>query len=240
MEDLLPDQVIPLRALVMAGGLGSRLLPKTENLPKPMLPVGDRPLIEDIFVQLRQAGIKRVNVATHYKSDKISGYFGDGHNFGIELNYVTEDSPLGTAGAIGLLQPEGDNLLIINGDILTRVDFRAMFSFHQEQNAELTVGVRKYDLKVPYGVVECDGILVTKVIEKPVINFFVNAGVYLLSTSVHDYIPPGNRCDMTDLIQILIRDKKEVVSFPIWEYWLDIGQISDYERAQSDIRRGRV
>ncbi len=240
IDELLPNEVLSVQALVMAGGIGMRMLPKTENLPKPMLPVGDRPLMEDIIRQLRQVGIKRVNIATHYKSDKITEYFGDGQAFGIDLKYVTEDSPLGTAGAVGLLEHAQEPLLVINGDILTRVDFRAMFDFHREQQADLTVGVRQYDLQVPYGVIECNGIHVQRLLEKPLLNFLVNAGIYMLSPAVHSYIHSGQRFDMTDLIQELIREKKSVVSFPIWEYWLDIGQVADYEKAQADMKNGRL
>ena len=146
LDELLPDQVLPLGAVIMAGGLGTRLRPLTEDLPKPMLPVGDRPLMERMIEQLRQSGIRQMIVTTHYKPEKIVEHFGDGHKFGVELNYVTEDAPLGTAGALGLLPVSTQPLLVINGDILTRVDFRAMLAFHQEQNAALTVAVRQFDL----------------------------------------------------------------------------------------------
>jgi len=240
LDELLPDQVVPLQAVIMAGGFGTRLRPLTEELPKPMLLVGGRPLMELILEQLHQAGIQRVNVATHYMSERIVEYFGDGHNFGVELSYVTEDHPLGTAGALGLMEAPQEPLLVINGDILTQVDFRAMLVYHQEQEAELTVAVRKYDLNVPYGVVESDGAFVRGLVEKPVLSFFVNAGIYLLEPSVHQYIPNGQRFDMTDLIQRLLEERRTVVSFPVVEYWLDIGHSVDYERAQEDWRNGRI
>ena len=240
LDELLPDQVLPLQAVIMAGGFGIRLRPLTEDLPKPMLPVGDRPLMELIVEQLRQAGIRRVNIATHYLSEKVIEHFGDGHDFGVELNYVTEDRPLGTAGALGLMEVPNEPLLVINGDILTRVDFRAMLDYHREHGADLTVGVRQYGLRIPYGVMECDGPRVRRVREKPLLNFLANAGIYLLEPSVHRYIPHGQRFDMTDLIQRLIEDGRPVVSFPIMEYWLDIGQPIDYEQAQEDLRNGKI
>jgi len=240
LDELLPDQVLPLQAVIMAGGLGIRLRPQTEELPKPMLPVGDRPLMELIVEQLRQAGIRRVNIATHYMSKKIVEHFGDGHNFGVELNYVTEERPLGTVGALGLMEVPNEPLLVINGDILTQVDFRAMLDYHREHGADLTVGVRKYDLQMPYGVIECEGPRVQQVREKPLLRFFVNAGIYLLEPSAHRYIPHGQRFDMTDLIQRLIEEGRSVVSFPIVEYWLDIGQPVDYEKAQEDRRNGKI
>ena len=238
-DELLPKQVLPLQAVIMAGGFGTRLHPLTQDLPKPMLPVGDRPLMELIVEQLRHAGIRRVNVTTHYMSDKIIEHFGDGHDFGVELNYVTEEQPLGTAGALGLMQVPDEPLLVINGDILTRMDFRAMLDYHRKYDADLTVGVRKYDLQIPYGVVECQGPRVRQVREKPMLRFFVNAGIYLLEPSVHRYIPNGQRFDMTDLIQRLIEEECSVVSFPIVEYWLDIGQLVDYEQAQKDVKDRR-
>jgi len=236
LDELLSEQMPPLQAVIMAGGQGSRLRPITDELPKPMLPVGNQPLLERIIEQLRQAGIRRVNITTHYLPEKITSYFGDGQEFGIELNYVTEDRPLGTAGALSLLEAPDEPLLVINGDILTSVDFQAMLAYHREHNADLTIGVRQYDLQVPYGVVECEGPHVHRLREKPHLRFFVNAGIYLLEPSVHRYIPNGQRFDMTDLIQRLLDEGRPVVSFPIVEYWVDIGQLEDYEKAQEDIR----
>jgi len=236
LDELLPEPALPVQAVIMAGGYGKRLRPITEELPKPMLPLGDRPLLELIIEQLRQAGVHRANITTHYLSEKITSYFGDGHDFGIELNYVTEDRPLGTAGALGLMEQPDEPLLVVNGDILTRVDFRAMLTFHREHGADLTVGVRQYELQVPYGVIECDGPRVRRLREKPSLGFLVNAGIYLLEPSVYRYIPSGQRLDMTDLIERLLAEGRTVVSFPIVEYWVDIGQLEDYEKAQEDIR----
>lgn len=238
LDELMPEQELPLQAVIMAGGTGSRLRPLTDDVPKPMLPVGDRPLMELLIEQLRQAGIRRVNVATHYMSTKITDHFGDGRKFGIELNYVNEDRPLGTAGALGMMQTPQEPLLVVNGDILTRVDFRSMLAYHREHEAVLTVGVRKYDLNVPYGVVESDGAFVQGLVEKPLLNFLVNAGIYLLEPSVYRYIPNGQHCNMTDLIECLLKEGLPVASFPILEYWLDIGSPVDYQRAQDDIKNG--
>lgn len=239
LNELMPEQELPLQAVIMAGGSGQRLRPLTDDVPKPMLPVGDRPLMELLIEQLRQSGIRRVNVATHYMSTKITDHFGDGRKFGIELNYVNEDRPLGTAGALGIMQTPQEPILVVNGDILTRVDFRSMLAFHREHKAVLTVGVRKYDLNVPYGVVESDGAFVHGLVEKPLLSFLVNAGIYLLEPSVYRYIPNGQHYNMTDLIERLLKEGYPVVSFPILEYWLDIGSPVDYQRAQDDIKNGR-
>jgi dTDP-glucose pyrophosphorylase/CBS domain-containing protein len=238
LDALLPDQVLPLQAVIMAGGSGTRLRPFTEDVPKPMLKVGDRPLMELMVEQLRQVGIRRVNITTFHKSDKITEHFGDGSNFGVEMNYVTEDRPLGTAGALGLMEEPQEPVLVINGDILTRVNFRAMLAYHQEHEAVLTMAVRKYDLNVPYGVVEGDGAMVRAVVEKPLLNFLVNAGIYLLEPLAYRYIPNGQHFHMTDLIQRLLDEGHRVVSFPILEYWLDIGNHIDYEQAHEDVKKG--
>ena len=240
LAELMPDQFLPLQAVIMAGGSGTRLRPLTEELPKPMLPVGDRPLMEVIIDQLRQSGIGRVNVTTHYLPEKITNYFGNGENFGVELNYVSEDRPLGTAGSLGLIDRPEETLLVINGDILTKVNFRTMLNYHHENEADITVGVRKYELQVPYGVVECEDHRVCHLKEKPSLSFFVNAGIYMLEPRVIQHIPNDQHYDMTDLIERLIQRGGSVISFPIVEYWLDIGEPSDYARAQEDVRNGGI
>ncbi|MEO8033390.1 MAG: nucleotidyltransferase family protein [Acidobacteriota bacterium] len=237
MNDILSDRELPVRAVVMAGGFGSRLGQLTETTPKPMLPVGDRPLLEQIIENFRQAGIRNVNVTTHFQSDVISDHFGDGTNFGVHINYVREDRPLGTAGALGLIAESGEPILVINGDIVTRVDFHSMLKFHREHRADMTVAVRQCEFHIPYGVVQCDGPLVTSIAEKPAIRQLVNAGIYLLNPDVPRLVPGGQRFDMPDLIGALLAAKRRVASFPVTEYWLDIGQLSDYERAKEDARR---
>lgn len=239
-EDLAPEQALPMEAVIMAGGFGTRLHPLTTNTPKPMLLVGGRPLMEMAVSRLQQAGVRRVNVTTHYLPEKIIEHFGDGQKFGIELNYVNEESPLGTAGALRLMPPWQTTLLVINGDILTDVNFRTVLAFHREHSAALTVAVRKYDLNVPYGVVDSSEGIVRKIVEKPTMEFFVNAGIYLLEPEVREFIPEGTRFDMPDLIRKLIEASRTVASFPIIEYWLDIGQPVDYERAQLDVQQGKV
>jgi dTDP-glucose pyrophosphorylase/CBS domain-containing protein len=239
-EDILGADSIPVQAVVMAGGKGMRLRPLTDNIPKPMLNVGNRPLLERIIEQLRDSGIRQVNIATHYKPEKIIEHFGDGSNFGVDLNYVSEDEPLGTAGALGLMDKFSEPVLVMNGDILTGIDFHALVAYHEANQADMTVAVRKYDFQVPYGVVECEGSDIRSLSEKPVLNFFVNAGIYLLQPTVSDFIVSGEYLDMNELIEKLIADGRKVVSFPIIEYWLDIGQIDDYERAQKYIEEGKL
>jgi NDP-sugar pyrophosphorylase family protein len=223
----------------MAGGKGTRLHPLTKDTPKPMLRVGDKPLMEIILGQLKEAGIRKVHVSTHHRADKITRHFGDGRGFGVDLSYINEESPLGTAGALGLLDEADETTLVMNGDVLTEVDFRAMLRYHREQRAELTVAVRQYEVKVPYGIVECDGPMVRTLTEKPTMEFFVSAGIYLIEPSVRRLFKRGERRDMTELIEALLAAGRPVASFPIREYWLDIGQHEDYRQAQDAARRLR-
>jgi dTDP-glucose pyrophosphorylase len=233
-RELLPELTMPLKAVIMAGGFGKRMQPLTKDCPKPMLPVGDQPLLEVIIEQLKNAGINKVSVTTHYLGHKIKEHFGDGKDLGVSLDYVTEDTPLGTAGALGLMSTPQEPLLVINGDILSQIDYRAMLDFHNEHRAALTVGVRQYDMKVPFGVVNTNtkDALVQSLEEKPIFSFLVNAGIYLLAPSTHHFIEAGKHLDMTDLIKILVAKGEKVVSFPIIEYWLDVGNPKDYKRAQ--------
>ena len=238
IEDLVESP--KLNAVVMAGGFGTRLRPLTHDTPKPMLPVGDRSILERILGQLRDSGIHRVNIATHFLADRVKEHVGDGSRMGMAVEYLSEDRPLGTAGALGLLEAPDEPVLVINGDILTRTDFRSMLHFHQDYKAAMTVGIKQYSVKVPFGVVQVRGAEIAGLEEKPVAQFFVVAGIYLLSPEVWKFLPRGEHCDMPDLIRRLVGEGQKVVSFPINEYWLDVGCPDDYQQAQSDVADGRV
>ena len=236
--DLIKPPELLLQALIMAGGYGQRLRPLTAEMPKPMLAVGEEPLLEHIVKQLKNVGIKRINISTQYKSDIIKNHFGDGTSFGVEIEYFHEEKPMGTAGVLGLMPVPKTPLLVINGDILTRVDFRSMLNHHQKTDALITLAVKLYDFQIPYGVVACEGESVRGLLEKPKYNFLINAGIYIIDPSAHKYIPRGTPFNMTDLIQWILDANEKVVSFPIVEYWLDIGNRSDYDQAQIDYREG--
>jgi dTDP-glucose pyrophosphorylase/CBS domain-containing protein len=238
MSQLVEELELPLRALIMAGGSGTRLRPLTEQTPKPMLPVGSRPLLEHVIGQLRDAGIRHVKMATHYKEDVIREHFGDGSRFGVEVEYVSEDRPLGTAGALSLVEDTDEPILVVNGDILSRLDFRAMLRFHEEHDADMTVAVRPREYAVPYGIIEVDDIAISRISEKPSIRFLVNAGIYLLSPRVPGLVPGGEPSDMPDLISRLIGDGLRVVAFPVHEYWIDIGEAETYAQAKQDTEGG--
>jgi dTDP-glucose pyrophosphorylase/CBS domain-containing protein len=238
LPDLVPVGKPELEAVIMAGGFGTRLHPLTKETPKPMLPLGGRPLLQHTLDKLKKSGIRRVHISTHHLAGQIKEHFGDGRGTGLDIEYVSEDQPLGTAGALGLMGKTDQPLLVINGDIVTELDFRAMYSFHQEHRSDMTVGVRQFDIQVPYGVLKSSGPIVQGLEEKPVYTFMVNAGIYLLSPSVYAYIPRGKEFDMTDLISLLIEGQRTVTSFPVLEYWLDVGQHADYEKAQEDLEKG--
>ena len=239
-RDLVEEDQLRLSAVIMAGGFGTRLRPLTEQVPKPMLPVGDRPLLERTIRQLRRAGIRDISLIMHYLPDKIAEHFGDGSAFGVRLTYQREEQPLGTAGGLRLLQRPRGPFVVINGDILTGVSFHDMLRYHRNHGARITVGVRKYEVGVPFGVVECDDVQITRLTEKPSVTFFINAGIYLLEPAVCDLIPDGRRFDMTDLIPAVAAAGHNVVAFPIREYWLDVGRLEDYQKAQDDVLGGRI
>ncbi len=240
LNDLIARPELPIEALIMAGGLGERLRPLTEETPKPMLEIGGHPLLERIVRQLREAGVRKVHISTFYKSEKIREHFGDGSLFGVSMHYIQEDRPLGTAGVLGRMAVPKDPLLVVNGDILTEVDFRELAEHHQQRQSMMTVAVRQFGFQVPYGVVSCQGEAITGVEEKPQYSFFVNAGIYLIQPAAFDYLPRGSSFNMTDVIHWLLGAQQKVTAYPVYEYWLDIGKHADYKQAQQDVAEGIV
>lgn len=239
LQDLDPAVSTPLKAVVMAGGLGNRLRPLTEEVPKSMLPVGDRPILERIIQQLGEAGIHQVNLTTHYKSELITEHFGDGRKFGVDIHYVNEDQPLGTAGILKMFEESDEPMLVMNGDILTQVNFRSLHEFHKDHHADMTVAVSQHEIHIPFGVIETEGVIVKKILEKPSFKHFINAGIYLINPKVCRLIPKEQFFDMTDLIEHVMQNNGRVITFPLHEYWLDIGRYSDYEKAQEDVKNGK-
>jgi len=205
-----------------------------------MLPLNGKPILEHLVCKLRAAGIQHVSISTHYLAESIVEHFHDGKDFGVDIEYVDEDKPMGTAGALAKASVGNLPLLVVNGDILTSIDFRAMLEFHREQSADMTVAVRQYEVRIPYGVITTDGVTAVHIVEKPTLRHFVNAGIYLIQPSVCKMVPSDHSFDMPDLITNLISAQRRVICFPIREYWLDIGQIEQYERASTDATRGVV
>jgi dTDP-glucose pyrophosphorylase len=243
MSELLEEEhhKMELSAVVMAGGKGQRLFPLTKDTPKPMLPIDeDCPIIESIVRKLKTTGVQNIHIATHYKSEVIQKHFGNGDSFETTINYLQEEKPLGTAGALSLMEAPEQTTLVINGDIVTQLDFRTMFDFHKHHQAVMTMGVRIFDLEIPFGVVETDDVDVTGIIEKPVQKVTVNAGIYLLEPEAFAFIPKDTQFHMTELAQALIQQGRKVISFPIQEYWLDVGHPEDYEKAKLDFRKSTL
>ena len=221
---------------LMAGGFGKRLSPLTDNCPKPLLNVGGKPILEIILEGLIQCGFYRFYISTHYKSEMIREYFCDGNKWGVEIEYVHEESPLGTGGALGLLPKDLPQLPIImmNGDILTKVDYSALLHYHNNNNSIATMCVREYEYQVPYGVIEAQGNQVIAMVEKPIKKFFVNAGIYVIDRELVELVKPNMVIDMPSLLEHGLEHGKTVSMFPLHEYWLDIGKMNDFERAQGD------
>ncbi len=236
VRDLLFAKQRPNPVLLMAGGFGRRLYPLTRDVPKPLLPVGEKPILQTILEQLVEGGLSHFFLAVHYHSEQVRAHFGDGSRWGVRIDYLEEGEPLGTAGALGLLdRAKVDTpLLMMNGDLLTRLDFGQLLDYHEERGGLATMCVREYDFQIPYGVVRGDGGQVAEITEKPVQKFFVNAGIYVLEPDILDQCRSKEAVDMPDLLRLAMRKGGKVNMFPIHEYWLDIGQMEEYQRAQID------
>jgi len=218
---------------LMAGGFGTRLRPLTDDCPKPMLHVGGRPILESILERFVAAGFRRFFISVHYLAERIKEHFGDGSRWGVTLHYIEEESPLGTGGALGLLPDIGHQpVILMNGDVLTQLDFGALLDFHHARESALTLCVREYDMQVPFGVIEGDGERVNSIVEKPVQRFFVNAGIYVVSPQAIACTRPARRLDMPDLVNALIQEAATVSMFPVHEYWIDVGRPDDFANAQ--------
>ncbi|MGN6830472.1 nucleotidyltransferase family protein [Paucibacter sp. M5-1] len=222
---------------LMAGGFGTRLQPLTDNCPKPLLNVGDKPILEIIIENFVRAGFHRFFISTHYLPEMIRDHIGDGSRWDIEVQYVHEDEPLGTGGALGLLPREAirEPMFMMNGDLLTNLDFNKLLDFHDSHDGIATMCVREHEHRVPYGVIEGDGQRIISMVEKPAYRYFINAGIYVLSPSVLDSVARGQRIDMPTLLQKQMEQGQPVNMFPVHEYWLDIGRMEDFQRAQYDV-----
>jgi len=237
LQNLLESRKYNNPVFLMAGGFGKRLSPLTDDIPKPLLKVGEKPILEIILEQFVAAGFYNFYVSTHYKADMIREHFGDGSNWDVSIKYIHEKEPLGTAGALGLLPKDllEQPIIMMNGDLLTKVDLKELLNFHLEHNGDATMCVRKYDFQVPYGVIKTKGHKVVDIIEKPTHSFFVNAGIYVLSLSTLSHIKCGTYLDMPQMLKTVIEKNGQVAMFPVHEYWLDIGQIEQFNKAQHDV-----
>ena len=223
--------------VLMAGGLGSRLYPLTKDCPKPMIQVGEKPILEIILENCIASGLSKFFISLNYKADVIKDYFKNGEKWGVEIQYLHEEERMGTAGSISLLPERPEKALIVmNCDLITKVGLKNVMHFHQQEKVRATMCVREFHFQVPYGVVETNGLRITDINEKPVQRFFINAGIYVLEPDVLDLVQPKKFMDMTEVFKILVAKNESTAVFPIREYWLDVGQVADLQQANQDVK----
>ena len=237
IEELVEPKIKTNRVILMVGGLGTRLRPLTQDTPKPMLKVGNKPILQTIVEKFAEYGFANITMCVNFNASIIRDYFGDGKEFGVNIDYVLEQKRMGTAGALSLLKERpSEPFFVMNGDLLTNVNFEHIFNYHMLNKATATMCVREYDYEVPYGVVKMNDNKIIEIAEKPVQKFFVSAGIYMLSPEILDLIPKNEFYDMPALFEKLIKLSKNVISFPIREYWLDIGRMEEYQRANEEYK----
>lgn len=221
--------------VIMAGGLGSRLQPLTNEVPKPMIEIGGKPILEIILDSFIDEGLRHFYISVNYKGESIEDHFGDGSQKGCHIDYLHEPNRLGTAGALSLLPHQIKHpIIVMNGDIMTRVNFKQLLNFHQREGAKMTVCVRKHTHTIPYGVVDVENSRLVSLKEKPTQNYFINTGIYVINPELIDLIPRNTYFDMPQLVEKLLAEQSAVATFPIHEYWLDIGQIEQLHQAELD------
>jgi len=227
-----------MRAIILAGGKGTRLLPYTTVIPKPLMPVGERPILEVIIRQLKHNGFSQVTMAVGYLAELVEAYFRDGKKYGVEIDYSREDKPLGTIGALSLIDGLDKTFLVMNGDVLTNLDYDQLVTFHNENNAVATIATYNKEVKIDLGVLEMDESFELKnYLEKPTLRYHVSMGIYVFEPEILELIEPNGYLDFPDLVLSLIKEGKKVVAFPFDGYWLDIGRHEDYELAQEDFAK---
>jgi dTDP-glucose pyrophosphorylase len=235
LDELIKKDTKTNKVVLMVGGLGTRLRPLTNKTPKPMLHVGGKPILQTIVERFANYGFINIIMCVNYKSNIIQDYFGNGEKFGVNIEYVLEDKRMGTAGALSLVKDKlNDPFFVMNGDLLTNINFEHMMDYHQVNNSSATMGVREYDFQVPYGVVNIDDGNIKSIEEKPVHKFFVSGGVYILNNNILNFIPEDEFFDMPTLFENIIDNNMKSISFPIREYWLDIGRVEEFEKANNE------
>jgi dTDP-glucose pyrophosphorylase len=237
LDKLLKVEKYNNKVVLMVGGLGTRLRPLTDTTPKPMLPVGGKPILQTIVEKFASYGFVNIIMCIGYKSEIIQDFFGDGSKFGVNIEYVLESKRMGTAGALSLLSEEQkpqEAFFVMNGDLLTNVNFEHLLDFHVSNDAMATMCVREYDFQVPYGVVDIKDGQIKTIEEKPIHKFFVSAGIYMLDSLNLEHIPPHEFYDMPTLFEKLIEMDENIISFPLREYWLDIGRVEEYQKANDE------
>ncbi|AYV57204.1 CBS domain-containing protein [Leptospira kmetyi] len=235
LDELIGAVERPNWVVLMAGGLGKRLRPLTDEIPKPLLSVGGKPILESIIESFSEQGFRKFYVSVNYKAEMIRDYFGNGERWKVQIEYLDESKSLGTAGALSRIPKKPNHpLIVMNGDLLTRANFHSLLEFHDTEKAAATMSVREYDFQVPYGVVNVENHQIQSIEEKPIHKFYVNAGIYALSPDVIDLIPKDTFFDMPTLFEKLIENQRKTSAYLLKEYWLDIGRLEEFERAQKE------
>ena len=238
INDILLPQGKDNIVIIMAGGLGTRLMDLTKEIPKPMLKVGQDPMLQHIINHFKQYGYNKILISVNYKSEIIENYFQDGYAYGVKIEYLKEYKRLGTAGGIKIAKGYLDKpFFVINADIFTNVNIENMMNFHLENKFDFTVGTRKYTMQVPYGVIETEGNRIQNLVEKPTLEHLINAGIYCINPGVVDLIPDNEYFEITDLINLCIKNNRKVGSCEINGYWMDIGKIEDYRKINEDLEQ---
>jgi dTDP-glucose pyrophosphorylase len=228
--------ILPIDAVIMAGGVGSRLMPLTKDTPKPMLKINGKPIMEYNVDLLKSYGIKNLNLSVKYLKEIIEGYYKDGSDRDMNISYVTEDEPLGTIGAVKQIKNfKNDYILVMNSDLLTNINLEEMFEDLTNDSADMIIATTDYKVQIPYGVVESKGNRIKALKEKPTYTYYSNAGIYIFKRSLVDLIPSHTFFNATDFLEKLISENKKVLHYPIKGYWLDIGKHVDFEKAQKDV-----
>lgn len=229
---------LPIDAVIMAGGRGTRLQPLTDKTPKPLLRVGQKPIMEHNVDRLTSFGIDDFWFSVKYLGEQIETHFGNGKDKNINIEYVWEDSPLGTIGAVSKIDNfEHDYILLTNSDILTNLDYEDFFLDFLNKDADFAVVTIPYIVNIPYAVLETSNDQIVSFKEKPTYTYYSNGGIYLMKRSVLEYLPKNTHYNATDLMEKLIKENKKIVSYPLSGYWLDVGKHEDFEKAQKDIKR---
>jgi len=233
LDELMMPNQRPNLMVIMAGGQGKRLRPHTESCPKPLLPVGGKPMLEHIIERAKSDGFHRFAIAVHYLGHMIEEYFGDGSSRRIQIEYIREQTPLGTAGALGLLQPRPNGPFVVcNGDVLTDIRYGELLDFHTGHSAAATMAVRLHEWQHPYGVVKTKGVDIVGLEEKPMVRSHINAGIYVLEPAALDVLKPGQHCDMPTLFASLQEQGTRTIAYPMHEPWFDVGRPDDYEQVE--------
>lgn len=237
LRDLVTKGEQSVSAVIMAGGDGKRLRPLTRNVPKPMVQVGDKPILETIIFSLAEHGISNIYLTVNYQAQLIEDYFGDGSRHGVKIHYLREEKKMGTAGGLSLIQNlAGESLIVMNGDVVTNINFIRILDFHRQHRAVMSVAACEYNISIPYGVLNLAGHYVLGITEKPSNQFLCNAGIYVIDSELLRLIPSDRMYNMTDLMQDVVRQGLPITAFPIREYWIDIGQKEDLEKARGDFQ----